>query len=122
LVPVRDRALVVRLHRGDRRVLDEEVVMAKYVVLVNWTEKGVADAKATTDRAKRVEEMGKGMGITTETLYWTLGRYDIIGIFDAPDDETFALFGLKISALGSVRTETLRAFTRDEIGGIIGKL
>ena len=96
--------------------------MAKYVVLVNWTEKGVMEAKDTTNRAKRVEEMAKSLGATMESLYWTLGRYDIVGIFDAPDDETAALFGLKVGALGTVRTETLRAFTQDEIGGIVGKL
>ena len=96
--------------------------MAKYVVLVNWTEQGVREAKDTTDRAKKVEGMAKDMGCNMDLLLWTLGRYDIVGIFDAPDDETAALFGLKVSGLGTVRTETLRAFTSSEIGSIIGKL
>jgi uncharacterized protein with GYD domain len=96
--------------------------VAKYVVLVNWTEQGIRDAKATTDRAGKVEDMAKQMGCNMDLLLWTLGRYDLVGVFDAPDDESAALFGLKVSALGSVRTETLRAFTADEIGGIVGKL
>jgi uncharacterized protein with GYD domain len=39
-----------------------------------------------------------------------------------PDDESAALFGLKVGGLGTVRSETMRAFTADEIGGILGKL
>ena len=96
--------------------------MAKYVVLVNWTEQGVREAKQTTDRAKRVEQMAKDLGGKVDLLLWTLGRYDIVGVFDMPDDESAALLGLKVSGLGTVRTETLRAFTADEIGGILGRL
>lgn len=96
--------------------------MAKYVVLVNWTEKGVAEAKATTDRAEKVRKLAEDLGGKEELLLWTLGRYDIVGVFDFKDDETAALAGLKISALGTVRTETLRAFTGSEMSGILGKL
>ncbi len=96
--------------------------MAKYVVLVNWTEKGVSEAKDTTTRAKKVEQLAESLGGKMDLLLWTLGRYDIVGIFDAPNDETAALMGLKIGQLGTVRTETMRAFTAAEIGGIIGKL
>ena len=96
--------------------------MAKYVLLVNWTEKGVAEAKSTTDRANKVRTLVEDLGGKEDLLLWTLGRYDIVGVFDFKDDETAALAGLKISALGTVRTETLRAFTASEIGGIVGKL
>ena len=96
--------------------------MAKYVILVNWTEKGASEAKDTTNRARRVEQMAKDLGGKVDMFLWTLGRYDIIAICDAPDDETAALLGLKVGALGTVRTETLRAFTADEIGSITGKL
>jgi uncharacterized protein with GYD domain len=99
-----------------------EVPVAKYIVLINWTDKGAAEAKDTTNRAKNAQEMAKSLGGTLETLYWTLGRYDIVGIADMPDDETMALFGAKVGGLGTVRTETLRAFTASEIDGILGKL
>ena len=96
--------------------------MAQYVILVNWTEKGVAAAKQTTERAKQVQDMIKQLGGNMHTLLWTLGRYDIVGLMEAPDDATAALIGLKVGGLGTVRTETLRAFTAEEMGGIIGKL
>jgi uncharacterized protein with GYD domain len=96
--------------------------VAKYVILVNWTEQGIREAKQTTERAQKVREMAQQLGGKVETLLWTLGRYDLIGIAEMPDDETAALMGLRIGALGSVRTETLRAFSADEMGSILGKL
>ena len=96
--------------------------MAKFVILVNWTEKGVQDARQTTERAKQVQSMIQGLGGNMETIYWTLGRYDIVAICDAPDDETAAAIGLKVGGMGAVRTETLRAFTADEMGNVLGKL
>jgi len=103
---------------SDRR----ENPVAKYIVLINWTDKGIAEAKDTTARAKKAQEMAKSLGGAMDTLYWTLGRYDLVGIADMPDDQSMALFGLKVGGLGTVRSETLRAFTADEIGGIVGKL
>ena len=96
--------------------------MAKYVVLVNWTEKGVAGAKETTDRAGKVGDLVKSVGGNMDLILWTLGRYDMVAVCDAPDDETAALIGLKIGALGTVRTETMRAFSAKERDGILGKV
>lgn len=96
--------------------------MAKYVVLVNWTEQGIRDVTKTTERADQVRQLAQQLGGKVELLLWTLGRYDIVAIAEMPDDETAALMGLRIGGMGTVRTETLRAFTADEMGGIIGRL
>lgn len=96
--------------------------MSKYVILVNWTDQGIANAKDTVDRAESFRKMTETMGGSTGELLWTLGRYDIVGFIDAPDDETAAAISMKVSGLGNVRTETLRAFTADEVGSIVGKL
>ena len=96
--------------------------MAKYVILVNWTEQGIRDVSKTTERAQQVHQLAQQLGGTMETLLWTLGRYDLVAICEMPDDETAALMGLRVSGMGSTRTETLRAFTADEMGGIVGGL
>ena len=93
--------------------------MAKYVVLVNWTEKGIANASATVERSERVRQMAEKLGGGVDMFLWTLGRYDIIAIADLPDDEAMASLGIQIGALGTVRTETLRAFTAEELGPIL---
>jgi len=42
--------------------------------------------------------------------------YDAVGIVEAPDDETVSAFLLKVSSLGNVRGQTLRAFRRKRDG------
>jgi uncharacterized protein with GYD domain len=55
-------------------------------------------------------------------IYWTLGHYDLVAIIEAPDDKSATAFALAIGAAGNVRTETLRAFTKEEMNGILGKM
>ena len=91
-------------------------------MLGNFTEKGIHAIKDTTKRAEAVGSLGKKVGVTVKELYWTLGRYDVATIVEAPDEAAMTAFGLSIGALGNVRTETLRAFTAEEMGKIVGKL
>ena len=55
-------------------------------------------------------------------IYWTLGQYDVVAIVDAPNDESATAFALAIGAAGNVRGQTLRAFSKDEMDGILAKL
>ena len=55
-------------------------------------------------------------------IYWTLGTYDGVVIFEAPDEETLAAVGLALGALGNVRTQTVRALSLDEMNAVLGKL
>ena len=96
--------------------------MAKYVILVTWTDKGIADAKDTVQRAAQVRQVAESLGGREDQLLWTMGRYDLVGIYDLPSDEAMATLGLKVGAVGAVRTETLRAFTAEEMSGIIAGL
>jgi uncharacterized protein with GYD domain len=96
--------------------------MATYIVLTSFTDQGVRNAKETTKRSDAVKEMAKKFGVTVKEFYWTLGSYDVVGIFDAPDDTSMTALGLAIGAQGNVRTQTLRAFSKDEMNGILRKL
>jgi len=96
--------------------------MAKYVVLVNWTDQGIRSVTETTQRTQQVTQLVEQMGGRVETLVWTLGRYDLVGVMEAPDDETVAAIGLRIGMQGAVHTETLRAFDAEEMGQILAKL
>jgi uncharacterized protein with GYD domain len=96
--------------------------MAHYVVLVNWTDQGVRQVKDTVQRSQQVEQLAQQLGGRTVMLLWTLGRYDLVGIFEAPDDETASAMTLRIAGQGNVRTETLRAFTAEEMSAVLGKL
>ncbi len=96
--------------------------MATYITLANWTEKGVGGVKDTVKRGEQVKQLVASMGGEMTHLFWTLGRYDVIAITTAPDDETSAAIGAAIASLGAVRTETLRAFTAAEMGSIVAKI
>ena len=96
--------------------------MATYIVLSNFTEQGIRTVKDTTKRADAVREMAKKFGVTAKEFYWTLGSHDVVVIFDAPDDASMTAVGLAIGAQGNVRTETLRAYSKEEMNGILGKV
>ncbi|HSB45171.1 MAG TPA: GYD domain-containing protein [Nitrospira sp.] len=96
--------------------------MAIYIVLVNFTEQGVRNIKDTIKRGDAIRDMAKKFGVTAKEYYWTLGSYDVIDIFDAPDDASMAAFLAAFGAMGNARTQTLRAFSQDEMKGILAKL
>ena len=96
--------------------------MPTYIILGSFTDQGVRAVADTTKRAQAARDLGKKTGVTVRDVYWTLGRYDIALVAEAPDDETMTAFGLSIGSLGNVRTQTLRAFTPDEMSPILGKV
>jgi uncharacterized protein with GYD domain len=95
--------------------------MATFVVLMNWTEEGVKGFKDSTKRASTAEEGMREMGIMLKDIYWTVGAYDVVCVFEAPDDETFAAALLKLGSTGNVRTTTMRAFTKTEFEKIVSR-
>lgn len=96
--------------------------MATYIVLTNFTEQGIRGVKDTVKRADAVKDLAKKFGVTAKDFYWTLGAYDVVVVFDAPDDASMTALGLAIGGGGNVRTQTLRAFSRDEMNGVLAKL
>ena len=96
--------------------------MATYIVLSSFTDQGIRSVKDTTKRADAVRETARKMGIETKSLYWTVGKYDVVATFEAPNDEAITALALTLSSQGNVRTQTLRAFSKDEVSGILAKL
>ena len=62
------------------------------------------------------------MGMRIVEEYWTMGAYDAVVVVEAPDDETMSAFILKVGSLGNVKAQTLRAFRRNEMEGILAKI
>ena len=96
--------------------------MPHYVTLMRWTSQGVAGLPAWRERVEDGERVISNAGGRLVGVYVTLGRYDVVEIFEAPDDETAAEIMLKLQRHGAEHTETLRAFTREEAEAIIRKL
>jgi uncharacterized protein with GYD domain len=96
--------------------------MANYILVGNFTDQGVRGVRDTTKRAAAVRDAAKKAGVTMKEIYWTMGQFDLIGIFDAPDDASMSAVALAISAAGNVRGQTLRAYTREEMDAVLKKL
>ncbi len=96
--------------------------MPTYITLVNYTQKGIQNIKESPARLDKVKEAVRATGGEFKAFYLTMGRYDIVVISEAPDDETYAATMLAISAAGAVRTETLKAFTEEEYRNIIASM
>lgn len=96
--------------------------MARYVVLFDWTDQGVRNAKDSVKRVGQAREAFQKVGITIESIYWTLGSHDLVGVITAPDGETLAAALLQLAGAGNVRSTTLRAFDEAEFGALLGKL
>ena len=96
--------------------------MVTYIALSNFTDQGIRTVKDSTKRADGVKAAAKKFGATMTQIYWTLGKYDLVAIIEAPDDASATAFALAIGMAGNIRTQTLRAFSQEEMDGILGKL
>jgi uncharacterized protein with GYD domain len=96
--------------------------MATYIMLGNYTEKGIGAIKDSPKRADAARELGKKFGVEMKTLYLCMGAYDLIAILEAPNTEAVAKFILTLGAKGNVRTTTVEAFPEAQYRSIIGAL
>jgi uncharacterized protein with GYD domain len=95
--------------------------MLTYIVLASFTDQGIRNIKDTTKRADAAKEMASRFGVTMKDIYWTQGQYDLAILCEADNEAAIAAFGLAVSSAGNVRFQTLRAFNRDEMNGILAK-
>ena len=96
--------------------------MPTYISLVQFTDKGIQAARETTQRVADWSAKVQSMGVSINQMYWTLGHYDQVCVFDAPDDETAASVLLAADMLGNIRTRTMRAFATSEMEKILAKM
>jgi uncharacterized protein with GYD domain len=96
--------------------------MATYISLIKFTQQGIATIKDGPARLDSGKETLQALGSELKAFYLTMGRYDVVAISEAPDDEAAAKVALAIGSAGNVTTETLRAFTEDDYRAIVAAL
>ena len=94
--------------------------MPAYVVLYRFTEQGRSNIKATVDRAAAIRRQNEERGFRVIGHYWTQGQYDLVVIVEAPTEEAMMGGLFSIAEAGNVVSETLRAFTDDDMRQILG--
>ena len=96
--------------------------MPNYVCLIQFKDQGIRNIKDTVKRGDAAIAEAERMGMKIVEEYWTMGAYDAVVIFEAPNDETMSAFILKVGSLGNVTGQTLRAFRRNETEQILAKI
>jgi uncharacterized protein with GYD domain len=95
--------------------------LATYVTLASFTDQGIRNVKDSPDRLEAFKAMVEKLGITIRSIHYTVGAYDIITVVEGSDEAvTTAL--LKLGSLGNIRTQTMRAFSPEEMKAIINKM
>ena len=89
--------------------------MPHFAILGNFTEKRMETIKALPANLKEVKEVFKSYGVKMTAFIFTMGRYDFVGIAEAPNPETITKALLSWGSKGLLRTETLTGFTGEEM-------
>jgi len=96
--------------------------MTTYVMLTRWTEQGMRQVKDSPKRLDTAKRALEEMGGSFKAFYMTMGDYDIVAVYDAPDDAVAARFTLVLGMLGNVKTTTLKAFPEPAYREIVNSL
>jgi uncharacterized protein with GYD domain len=96
--------------------------MPTYMTLIRYTQQGIESIKDGPARLDTAKELYISLGAEIKSYYLSMGRYDVIVISEAPDDETATKLAMTIASAGALRTETFRIFTEDEYRKLISEL
>ena len=96
--------------------------MSTYISLVNYTDQGIRNIKASPKRLSDTKKLAKSLGGNIKQSFLTMGGYDIVAVVELPSDEAAAKFALTVGSAGNLRTTTLKAFTESEYRKIIAAL
>ena len=96
--------------------------MKTFISTIKFTEQGMKNITATCQRAEAFRTVAERMGVKINSLFWTLGEFDGLVVFDAPDEETATALMLNLGSSGNVQTRTVRAYHATEMEQVLGKL
>lgn len=96
--------------------------MATFISKITLTDQGMKNIKDSCKRSEDFRSAASNLGVQVTNIYWTMGSYDGIVIFEAPDSATATAAMLHLGSSGNVHTETAQAYEAEEMAGIIGKL
>ena len=88
--------------------------MPQYIMLVNFTDQGLKGVKDIPNRQDKSRDTAKQFGVERKTVWMTLGPYDFVHHYEAPNDEAVAKFVMTLSSFGNVRTTVMRAWDESE--------
>jgi len=95
--------------------------VATFISLVSFTDQGIRNVKDSPARFDAFRAMAEKAGASVKGVWYTVGTCDMVTILEGPDDAVTALL-LKVGSLGNVRSQTMRAFSVDEMRSMLAKM
>jgi uncharacterized protein with GYD domain len=95
--------------------------MATFISLVNFTDQGIRNVKDSPERLNAFRALAEKLGVSVKGAYYTVGNYDMVIIVEGSDEAATTVL-LAAGSLGNVRSQTLRAFSQDQMKQIISKM
>jgi len=96
--------------------------MPTYIILGKWTDQGIRNVKETPKRENAFRELCEKHEARVKDVHRTMGRYDVVATVEAPNDLAITAIAYSLGSTGNIRTETLRAFTRQETDQALAKM
>jgi uncharacterized protein with GYD domain len=96
--------------------------MSTYILLASWTDQGIRSVKDSPKRLDAAKAAIKAVGGEIRSFFMTMGKYDFVIVYDAPDDAAAARFTLTTAQGGNLHGQTLKAFSEAEYREILGSL
>lgn len=93
--------------------------MSKFVATIRFTDQGLKSIQETTRRAVSFKAAAKRMGVKVLDVYWCLGPFDGLLLFEAPDSQVATSAMLYLAAKGNVKTETAEVFSAADVEKIL---
>jgi uncharacterized protein with GYD domain len=95
--------------------------MATFISFLNFTDQGIKNVKESPDRFDAFRALAEKMGVTVKSGYYTVGSYDMVVVTEGPEEASMAVL-MKVGSLGNIRSQTMHAFSPDEMKRIIAKM
>ena len=89
--------------------------MPTFVSLVKFTQHGLTTMKDKgVERADMVKKNVQALGGKLIQAYYCLGEYDVVAIWEFPDNRTAMKAAVKNASMGHIEIKTMPAIGRDE--------
>jgi len=89
--------------------------MPMFVVLGKWTAKRMETIKDLPEGIKQGPKVFESYGVKIQVMLFTMGRYDLVAVGEAPDAESMTRALLRWGSVGLLRTETLRGYPAEKM-------
>lgn len=84
--------------------------MTTYILLANWTDQGARNVRDSPRRLDTAKAALRDLGGEIKAFFLTMGEFDVVVIYEAPDDAVAARFTMQLGMMGNICPRTMKAF------------